>query len=199
MEHPITVGANGLTTLLIDLNSDDLATYLAAREALLTQRETALPVLVEFMLKRTDRLGWRAASLVAVFKDADTIPAFVEALNSPNALIRQIAAQILGDSGDASVAAPLLDHLHDENLGVRTWVVESLGNLHAREAVQPLCVLLGDTDAPELQQSIIKALGRIGDTNAADCLVPFLNSPNHHVRSRARDIHRQLTNPSRGN
>lgn len=204
MEHSVAMHITGstalppLSTLLEALDSEDLATYFGAREALLEQRQVVLPVLVDLMLSRTDRLGWRATLLVASMKDTTTVPAIIQALQSPNALIRQIAAQMLGDSNDATVIAALLALLHDDNCGVQTWVVESLGNLRANTAVQPLCDLLSTTDSTELQQSLIRALGRMGDPEAAMCLLPFLNSPNHHVRSRAHEIHRQLSSLTPG-
>ena len=204
MEHSITMGAKGSMTapnfslLLEALNSDELPTYLEAREALLEQGQAALPILVDLMLRQTDRQGWRAASLLAAMKEAATVPAFVQALKSPNPLIRQIAAQMLGDSGDEGVVLDLLASLSDPNPGVQTWVVESLGKLRARSAVKPLCAIISATDSTELQQSIIKALGRIGDPEAAGCLLPFMNSPNHHVRTRACEIYPQLTRASIG-
>ncbi|MEO8392429.1 MAG: HEAT repeat domain-containing protein [Chloroflexota bacterium] len=185
--------------LLEGLNSDDPAAQIAAKEKFLEHPRMALPVLVELMLTQPGRQGWRAALLVAAMKDASTIPSFVLALKSPNALIRQTAAQMLGELGDESIVPHLLASLSDDSLGVQMWTIEALGNLHTQQAIQPLCRLITQTDVPEIQHTIIRAFGRIGDPTVTVYLVPFLNSANHHVRSRAQDVYRQLSNAPTGN
>ncbi len=183
---------SNLTRLLHDLDSDDIGTYLAAKDELARQRQMALPALVRLMLNQSDRQGWRAAALVASMKDASTLSAFVQALYSQNSLIRQTAAQVLGELGNESAIPHLLDRLYDESTLVRIWAVEALGNLHALRAVKPLIDLLAEADSYELQHSIIKAFGKIGDPRAADSILPFFDSPDHHVGKRAREVYNQL-------
>ena len=186
------------TLLLEELNSDNPATYISARDEFLESREEVLPVLIKIMLDQADRQGWRAAMVIAAMEDVTTVSAFIQALKSPSALIRQLAAQMLGDLGDGCAIPYLLEQLGDENIGVQIWVVEFLGNLRAREAVELLYTLITKTDSAELQRTIIKAFGRIGDADAAAYLVPFFKSPDHHVSKKAYEIYQQLTSSSTG-
>jgi hypothetical protein len=50
----------------------------------------------------------------------------------------------------------------------------------------------------ELQRSVIKALGRIGNSNVVTCLIPFFNSSDHHVSKKAREVYQQLIRSSLG-
>ncbi len=188
-----------LVRLLQDLDSDDIGTYLAAKDELVRQQQIALPALVRLMLNQSDRQGWRAAALVASMKDISTLSAFVQALYSPNSLIRQTAAQVLGELGNEAVIPHLLNRLYDESTLVRIWAVEAMGNLRSVRAVNPLIDLLAEADSYELQHSIIKAFGKIGDARAADSIVPFFESPDHHVCKRAHEVYKQLSGSTRGN
>ena len=75
---------------------------------------------------------------------------------------------------------------------MQVWVVESLSKLEAREAVRPCLVLLSQTESPEVQQSIIKAPGYLGDASVVPSQIPFFDSPDRHVRSRAHEVYEQL-------
>jgi HEAT repeat protein len=195
MEHLLVMELQALKdmkTLMHDLNSSDAKQHMAARDALLTMGREAIPTLVEAMMYRNDRLGWRAAIVLTEMRDPETKPAFVAALDSPNPIIRQVAAQILGKFQDTALVPDLLSHLSDEVSITQMWIIESLGELGDRRALTPLLNLLAQTESETIQQSIIRALGRLGDPKAAPHLLRFINAENRHVRSRARDVHKQL-------
>jgi HEAT repeat protein len=178
--------------LLDQLDSDDIAIYLKARMALIQMGSVIMPRLAETMLTRPDRLGWRVALVLAEMADEAVIPAFIQALQSPSSLVRQAAAQGLGQYQDRRVIATLINALSDPDPMVQTWVVESLSKLEARAAAKPLLALLQRTDSTALQAVIISALGRMGDASAAAALTPFLNSTDRHVRSRAHEVYEQF-------
>jgi HEAT repeat protein len=181
-----------MKVLMEALNSNDPRKHMAARDALLLMRREAVPVLVEAMMYRTDRMGWRAAVVLTEMRDPETKSAFVAALDSPNPIIRQVAAQVLGKFHDTTLVPDLLGHLSDEVSTTQMWIIESLGELADSRALMPLVELLAQTSSETIQQSIIRALGRIGDAKSAPYLLPFLNAENRHVRSRAREVYEQL-------
>jgi HEAT repeat protein len=183
---------NGIIRLIEALNSDSISVYLGTRSHLLSLGSAAVPHLIETMLTQHGRLGWRAAVVLSDVKDAASTPAFVQALKSPNVLTRQAAAQALGQQGDKGVIPDLLARLDDSDYLVQVWVIESLSKLGASEAVGPCLALLQRTESTTLQQTIIKALGRLGNASVAEALMPFFYSPDRHVRSRAREVYEQL-------
>lgn len=188
--------------LLQALNSDETSKNLQARRGLLALGSLAIPYLVDLMHQdQNDRLSWRAAVILAEMNDPVTQPVFIEALDSGHPIVRQVAAQALGKFQDTSVVPHLLNHLHDPFSIAQMWVIESLGELGDGRAVEPLLNLLAETDSDTIQQSILRALGRIGDRVALSALIPFFNSPSRHVRSRCQEVYdlllkRQLGDPS---
>jgi len=182
-----------LTRLLADLNSDDMARYLAAKDQLVKRGQMAISALINMMLTKTEREGWRAANVLAAMTDVNTTSAFVVALKSRNPLVRQTAAQVLGEQEDKAVVPNLLDCLNDDNYIVQMWAVESLGNLGDKRAVESLATLLMQTDSPLIQHTTIKALGRIGDTVVAPLLVQFFNSTDPYVPVSAHEVYLELT------
>src|SRR5687767_4441038 len=174
-----------MKALMEDLNSNDPRKHIAARDALLLMGREAVPVLVEAMLYRIDRMGWRAAVVLTEMRDPETKSAFVAALDSPNPIIRQVAAQVLGKFHDTTLVPDLLSHLSDEASITQMWIIESLGDLADPRALPPLLDLLAQTSSETIQQSIIRALGRIGDVKSAPYLLPFVNAENRQVRAKA--------------
>lgn len=182
--------------LLQDLGDRDTNTYYAARDQIRALGIDAVPALVQVMLSGKDIVSWRAAALLTEIKVSLVLDYFVQALESPNTIVRQIAAQAIGEHGDKRLVPHLLKHLDDRSCIVQMWIVEALGELGDSEVVQPLLDLLHKTDSTSIQLSVIKALGQIGDVRAAKAFIPFLQSDNPHVRSRAERVYRQLIESS---
>jgi HEAT repeat protein len=181
-----------VSVLLRDLNSKDSIKYLAARKQLLAMGKASIPALIDAMINWNDRLCWRAAGVLAEMRDPSLKEVFVTALDSRNPIVRQVAAQAIGAFHDPALSPHLLTHLHDEFSLAQMWIIESLGELRERNAVEPLLSLLTETDSDTIQQSIIRALGRIGDPSAAPPLQQFFNAESRHVRLRAREVYEQL-------
>ena len=198
MEYFVMFGAMtmDITTLISDLGARNTETYYAARDQLRVLGTAAIPALVKTMLAGNDILSWRAAALLAEIKVSALLDHFVQALESPSPMVRQITAQVIGEHGDKRCIPQLLNHLHDNSCLVQMWVVEALGVLGDGTIVEPLLDLLQQTDSHSIQLSVIKALGQIGDANAAEGLRPFFHSDEHHVRSRARRVYNQLLGSS---
>jgi HEAT repeat protein len=86
---------------------------------------------------------------------------FIRALHAPNPLVRQLAAQLLGKSGDTRIVPHLLDRLNKENEFVQITIVESLATLNDNQAINVLQSLLKQTKSTALQQSILAALVKL--------------------------------------
>ncbi len=72
----------------------------------------------------------------------------------------------LGEVASPENIAELIMALADPDGNVRRLAASGLGKQYAREAVDPLLMLLLTEQLPQVRQYAIKALGRIGDTNA---------------------------------
>src|SRR4051812_22627806 len=118
-----------LTYLLDKLDSDQTPEYLRASQDLLEMGQIAVVALIDVMLNRHDRQGWRAARLLAEAKAPEAIPAFILALTSCNPLIRQTAVQALGNQGNRELVPYLLPHLQTNDYMMLLWIIEVLGKL----------------------------------------------------------------------
>jgi len=91
------------------------------------------------------------------------------ALGSPDARVREAAAEVLGDSGDCRSIDPLIARLQDPDTNVRQVAAYALGQLKAASAAEALSELLGDPEW-EARLGAAQALGDIGEAGAADTL-----------------------------
>jgi hypothetical protein len=90
------------------------------------------------------------------------------------------AAEALGEMGTDGMNH-LLQALRSRNKHIRLGVMEALGEIKAREAVQPLTDALRDTDN-EVRWEAALALGEIGDDLAIPSLVEALKDRDRFVR-----------------
>jgi HEAT repeat protein len=103
----------------------------------------------------------------------DAVEPLIECLRGPDTDLRIYAALALGDQNDPRVVPALMSSLEDDNPNVRFHAIESLGKLHATDAVVQLAkaALSGDF---YLAFPALDALKRIGDSSVAPKLVPLL-------------------------
>jgi HEAT repeat protein len=131
---------------------------------------------VPLLIQALDDESWtvRVAIVRSLAKigHASAIPKLVEQLNDDHALVREVAVQVLGEFQVRSAVPDLLDCLDDEGFVARA-AIEALGDIGARDAVEPLIHILEGSDG-QLQWSIIEALGKIGDPDAVEALLPYL-------------------------
>lgn len=181
-----------LTYLIDKLDSDQTPEYLRASQDLLEMGHIAVVALIDVMLNRHDRQGWRAARLLAEAKAPEAVPAFILALASCNPLIRQTAVQALGNQGNCEVVPYLLPHLQTNDYMMQLWIIEVLGKLRDNRAIEPLLDLLQRTESMAIQYGIIKALGAIGDPIAANVLPNFFDSSDRNVQAQSHEVYEQL-------
>ncbi|NSW54250.1 MAG: HEAT repeat domain-containing protein [Anaerolineae bacterium] len=97
-------------------------------------------------------------------------------------LLRQDAAQALGDLADARSVEPLIAALDDENHEVSEYAAVALGRIGGVRTTELLITALTDGSGSEgVRSSAAKALGEIGDSRAVESLIAALEDKNHKV------------------
>lgn len=132
------------------------------------------------------------------------IPHLIHALGEVCGGIEAYAAEALVKIGRASTM-PLTRALASQNLSIRYWSAEALGELGDHRAVEPLIQMLRDNDVI-IRCSAIKALGEIGDIRALKPLVESLTDSSDMVKGLAartlgklKDLdHQDMTDYRRG-
>ena len=125
----------------------------------------------------------KTAEQASAAGDQSAIPSVAAGLSSPDARIRQAAAITLGDIGDDTTVAPLLEVLSDPNWEVRVRAAQSLEKVtgHKPELLhQGLRVR-----KPGVRARVAELLGRAHDLGSAQALVEALSDANRLVRANA--------------
>lgn len=106
--------------------------------------------------------------------------------------IRRETMTALGNWGDASATAAMIELLHDKEWVVRARAAEVLGEMRDPAAVPMLVAVLQDQSRPEMESGIYhvydcaaKALGKIGTAPAIFTLREMLKSTDMTIRFRA--------------
>ncbi len=122
------------------------------------------------------------------FIGPDAVPALVEALSSPEHLVRKGAAAAVGQNGDKAAAAVpmLIKLLKDPEADVHYWAVESLGNIGLEAAtVVPALIPVVEADQGETSSAAAIALGAFKE-QAKDAL-PALKKVSKSKTQSTRD------------
>lgn len=113
----------------------------------------------------------------------DCVPDLLDALSDENAVMRQMAAEILVGVKDERLVEPLIQRLKDSEKGVRGPAAEALGDLKDLRAVEPIISALqsepigGQVNyAEEVRLKLIFALRYLGDGRAIVPLVTIYSN-----------------------
>lgn len=129
------------------------------------------------------------------------VPVLIEMAGGADTQLRPDAIRALGASRtpDPKAAALLLDLLgkNEKNVQLKEQIARALGQLHAKDAVEPLIALLADKDERVCQAAVI-ALGEIGDRRAVKPLIklfdrPFRTVVVYNIRYQTDDALRRIT------
>jgi HEAT repeat protein len=160
----------------------------AAALAKLGDRRAVHPLVA--MLRAPDKhMQARSAAVKAIVAlgDASSIPALLDVLCDQDKSSRYLTLEALSVIGDGRCVPAALAALHDPDINVRWEAVKTLGALRDARAVDALIELLARDPhghGPNCE-TIIEALGRIGDKRAEPALVALLNGPQGTVRKAA--------------
>lgn len=193
--------------LVTALRDSDRAVRQAAVEALVLLGEPAVPALIRAAEPSDGELQEAALGILAVIGDARALTPLIQALRSPNWIVRSHAAKGLARIGREAAVAPLLPLLQDKVKAVRVevglalaalgpaalsellqalkhpeWLVrlhavESLGKMKAAGAVDALLDTLRNDVDAAVREDTVRALGEIGDRRATEGLLNILQEP----------------------
>jgi HEAT repeat protein len=119
-----------------------------------------------------------AATALGWLRDRRAVETLMWALRDRYAFVRRWVANALGKLGEPGFQA-LLTALRDTNAGVRSDAAEALGELGDARAVEPLVVLLEDTEDAYWERVCdvaTEALERIGTPEAVAAVAAWRNA-----------------------
>lgn len=114
--------------------------------------------------------------------------------SSPEPLIRESAAQVLGQRGDPGAVPLLIRHLaSDEDPWVRARSAEALGLLGDRRATRPLRSALAREKNQRVRRTVAEALVRLGQVAGTDELLWQVRAGTNHSKAEAARFLVQVT------
>lgn len=130
---------------------------------------------------RQPEVRWQAAIEIEALKDAQGVPALIQALRDRHPLVRAGAAEALKGIPDAQAVQPLIRTLRDKDTAARRAAAEALGLIGDRAAVRPLTRVLFHHDF-QTRRRAAKSLGQLGDPSASIPLARALDNWDPHLR-----------------
>lgn len=140
----------------------------------------AVGVLIAALEDQTlpDEVRARAAGLLGDGKSSRAVEPLIALLRSDESpWARCVAANALGQIGDARALDALLEVLKCDNPALRTAAARALGSVPDARAVEPLIAALEDDDHG-VRPAAAFALGQIGDWRAVEPLIAALEDKN---------------------
>lgn len=123
----------------------------------------------------------RTAAIQALSREPD-VPALLEALKHPIALVRAGAVRVLGLAKVESAVSALIGRLYDGDAQVRMAAIDALGLLRDPQALDPLIACLNDPQVGVVIRTA-HALAKMANRQAVDPLIAALQHPNLGVQT----------------
>lgn len=117
--------------------------------------------------------------------------AISEAYRSPDTRLKVSSIYSMGKSCDLCWLSILLKELNNADAEIRYEAAGACGELEEDEAVPQLIELIDDSDI-DVQLAAIQSLGKIGGTNAKECLKQCLDSPSVAIHQAAEQALQEL-------
>ncbi|NIU28910.1 hypothetical protein GWN42_29705 [candidate division KSB1 bacterium] len=156
----------------------------------LEDRRVACDSLLPYLESPEPKIRARAVEAMGKLQDSDCLQAVVEQLNDQNHNVRLEAAFALGQIGETSAEANLIEHLErKELLQVRIRVIEALGKI-GTEKTFPVLIELFNSDESKLRAEAALSAGRMAwrdlvEEAMTDSLSLLLNDSEDEVRWKA--------------
>lgn len=132
---------------------------------IISQQEAQIPQLIEKLGDYDGETRQQARSMLVQIGQ-ESIPALLEAINSPNVHVRWEAIQALGEFHDPATATALTTKLMDDDTGVRWVAMEGLIEL-GRASLRPLLEsFIANFDSAWLREGVHHILRVLKDRHA---------------------------------
>lgn len=157
-------------------------------EKLMPYKDPAVkPLFLRALTDASPAVQERAAACLGKLHDYSAVPELLERLQNTEAPVeeRHMAAGLLGNIGDPS-SVPVLLQLLEEEIPLRSNIVEALGSMKAREAVPALMRVMQAASGQQdfaLMAKTVTALGMIGDASALEPVMDALKTSDSDVHA----------------
>ncbi|MFH1007755.1 MAG: HEAT repeat domain-containing protein [Candidatus Latescibacterota bacterium] len=111
-----------------------------------------------------------------------SVDSLIQDLESGYDKVRHQATIDLLQRDKEEVVPPLIEVLRTGTKQAKYMAVQILGKMNDRRAVEPLIVLLGDTNHQHIRAATAEALGNLKDPRATDALLRCMKDPYEVVR-----------------
>jgi serine/threonine-protein kinase len=178
--HPETI--RYLIAVLKDENEN------ARRAAVEVLNEVGDAKSVKHLLEALKDSDWwvrsRAADALGRIGGPRVIDAVLQLVKDPDEDIRRAAIEILNQAKDPRAGAALLQATRDEDWWVSERAVDALAEIGSKSAIPRLLEMLREGRVKTLPV-VVRALGKLGDTQLTGTLIPLLSRPEREVRIEA--------------
>jgi HEAT repeat protein len=178
--------------LIEKLDHNDLGVQLTARTQLLSIGVDAIPRLIATVSMTDGRQAWAAAKLLGQIGDKVAVHCLIDALDSPNPILRETAAASLGEIRDRRAVQPLCRALNDPHVQVQLHAAIALSRIGDRIALPQLIVALGKSRHELSICMFIEALAVLGDGSVSKYITAHAHHESDQVRKRVVDALRIL-------
>ena len=142
---------------------------------------------VKFLLKSIRDDDWwvrsRAADALGKIGGEQVIGAALSLVSDKDEEIRRTAIEILNQTKDERALAHLLEATKDSDWWVSERAVDALGEIASKKSVPRLLEMLKAN--PKSVPSVVRALGKIGDSAAIESVLQALDRPETDIRIEA--------------
>ncbi len=179
LNHPDTI--RNLIPALKDENE------YARRAAVEVLNEIGTPDSIKDLLQAVRDDDWwvraRAADALAEIGGPRVVKAVMKLVQDEDQEIRRAAIEILNATKDPQALEHLIAATKDEDWWVRERAVDALAEIGDTRALPVLTSMLGQNEKSD--PTVIRALGKLGDSKVAAKLKPMLNAGGREVRVEA--------------
>jgi len=138
----------------------------------------ALPQITPLISHPNETVREAAAEALVNIGDSSTADLFRTHITDENPVVRGLCARGLAVINDTSSNALLIKTLSDKEASVRTRAISALGQLKAKEALNPIIQIFYDDPALEPRLAAVEAISLIDTTFTAPFILDGLKSKN---------------------